>query len=169
MNDRQLKTKSFDLIKKLEADGWELLVLDSYITTKTKSPQTTSWFAVMVKDGLHIYVEIELENQVCMRDVKMHCPDCGTVCFDVEICPNCETAFVYKKEIVGDYIALAGQTSPSASRVLPCCTGAPQGIIKKIQMELDKLYCVKSTITELEEIQYQLLEKAHTMCKGYKK
>jgi len=166
MNDRQLKTKSFDLIKKLEADGWELLVLDSYITTKTKSPQTTSWFAVMVKDGLHIYVEIELENQVCMRDVKMHCPDCGTVCFDVEICPNCETAFVYKKEIVGDYIALAGQTSPSASRVLPCCTGAPQGIIKDIQAEIERLRDAKMIISNLQKVQYSLLEKAHSLYKG---
>jgi hypothetical protein len=104
-----MKEKIFQLIKKMESDGWDLIVVDVY-TTKTRLHISDSWFAILIKDGIEIYIEFGDEKDIWMRDVKQECPKCGRLVHDNSIhdgwdfCPDCEVAPVYKKEINEEYL-----------------------------------------------------------------
>jgi len=104
-----MKEKIFHLIKKMESDGWDLIVVDVY-TTKTNLHVSDSCFAILIKDGIEIYIEFEDEKDVWMRGVKSVCPKCdrhvydGTIEEGWEFCPDCEVAPVYKKEINEEYL-----------------------------------------------------------------
>ena len=110
MTNKELKEKTFKIVEKMEADGWDLMLLDSYTTTTRENIEgKEGWFAVLIKDEIHIYVELENENRTWLRDIKMHCPECGrrqdvdsiSDCWD--FCPECECAATYKKEINQQY------------------------------------------------------------------
>ena len=97
-----MKNKVYELIKKMESDGWELITLDS----NTLPRGLVTWFSILRKEDLHIYIEIEKEENMWLRDIALECPKCGMMYSENDhgdFCPDCEVAWDWKKEVPADY------------------------------------------------------------------
>ena len=97
-----MKEKFFELTKKMESDGWEAIT----IANNTSPRGVVTWFAVMMKGGIHVYIEMEKADRIWLRDVAMECPKCGMIYNEdehEEFCPDCEVAWDWKREIPADY------------------------------------------------------------------
>lgn len=97
-----MKEKVYALTKKMESDGWDLIILNSF----TSISGNVEWYAILRKDGISVYIELENEKNLWMRDISLECPKCGRAYDqdgDEDFCVDCGAAWDYKKEIPADY------------------------------------------------------------------
>ena len=107
-----MRQKAFETISSLEEAGWVLLQLQPYGNRIPYSEKTSeAWYAVLMKDGMHLYLELEDESRIDLRDIIEECPKCGLPREKwsddlglADFCPDCEATPKWRKEIITAYL-----------------------------------------------------------------
>ncbi|HSV43357.1 MAG TPA: hypothetical protein VLJ10_02270 [Candidatus Bathyarchaeia archaeon] len=160
MNDIELKENTFEAIREMELNGWEVISLSPYhtvIKAGQKDTKDTVWSAILIRNGITVYLEIESKKRIWMSDIKRWCPKCQRSYWplqevsDLDFCPDCETPLTYMKDINEDYHGIVDLGDRGAD--LP----------DVISSNLNRLHMLKSQIEIVERVQFDMLERIKTL------